>query len=248
MTFSTLMYHELRETNGFDPERPSRIDVKQDYADVLPPPLFVTVEQFAAQMAYLRREGYHTLTLQEVRQYYADGAPIPERSVLLTFDDCFQSVKAFALPLLRQFGFRAVAFAVTGWLHDEARPFDPDKSVCMAADELADMTDVFEFANHTHGMHKRYGPAASDLLQANDESIAADLNTCNDHPVIGARDVFAYPFGLFDDRNVALLRQSGFKLAFTTESGLNDRDDDPLRLRRNVVPYFMDLDRFKGIL
>lgn len=248
MTYSVLMYHELREARDFNPERPSPIDVKQSYTDVLPSMLFVTVEQFTEQMAYLREQNYYTLSLEEIREHYATGKPLPERSVLLTFDDCFQSVRTYALPVLRQYGLHAVAFVVTGWLHDQARPFDPDKSVCMASSELADMSDVFEFANHTNSMHRRYGPEASDLLLSDNAALAADLKQCNAHPVIQAGDVFAYPFGLYDARNMDVLRQAGFKLAFTTEPGRNALDSDPLRLRRNVVPYVMDMERFKQIL
>lgn len=248
MTFATLMYHELREASGFDPERPSPIDVKQNYADVLPAPLFVTVERFAGQMAFLHEQGYHTLTLQEVRRYYEDGQPLPERSVLLTFDDCFQSVKAYAWPILKQYGFRATAFAVTGWLHDEPRPFDPSRSACLAASELAAMTDVFEFANHTDLMHRRSGPRSSDLTALSDEELEADLMRCNSHPCIQAQDVFAYPFGLYEERNQSVLKRLGFKLAFTAEPGRNGRDSDPLLLRRYAVPYTMDLERFAHLV
>ena len=44
MRFSTLMYHEIRKKEEFNPEHPSTIDVKQDYHDTLPSPLFVTLD------------------------------------------------------------------------------------------------------------------------------------------------------------------------------------------------------------
>ena len=70
MGFSTLMYHEIRKKEDFHPEVPSSIDVGQDYDDILPSPLFVTLEHFEEQMSYLQKQGYHALTLDEVKGYY----------------------------------------------------------------------------------------------------------------------------------------------------------------------------------
>lgn len=107
MSFSVLMYHEIRKEQEFNPEQPSHIDVMENYDDILPSPLFVTLEHFEEQMAYLHEQNYHTLTLAEAKDYYC-GKAIPEKSVLLTFDDCFQSVKEYAYPILKTYGFRAL--------------------------------------------------------------------------------------------------------------------------------------------
>ncbi len=248
MSFSTLMYHELRLSDEWKPEQPSPIDVRQSYEDALPLPLFATVEAFKKQMAYLQDKGYHTLTLDELKRHYGKGEPLPERSVLLTFDDCFQSLKRYAYPILKQHGFHAVSFVVSGWLHTEPKPFDPLKSACMAANELDDISDVFEFANHTHHFHQRTGPDSSSLTLKSDKEFRLDLIECNKLRQLNNRDVFAYPFGMYKSRNIEVLKQSGFKLAFTTEPGLNGSNTDPLQLKRNVVPYFMELDAFARIL
>lgn len=245
MAFSTLMYHEIRKKEEFNPEHPSSIDVGQDYNDILPAPLFVTLEHFEEQMSYLHEQGYHTLTLDEVKEYY-QGKSIPAKSVLLTFDDCFQSVKKYAYPILQKYNFHAVAFVVTSWLHDTAKDYNPEKSVCMTKDDLADISDVFEYANHTNSFHQRTNETTSMMMEASDETFAKDLDLCNDY--VPVKDVFAYPFGLFNERNVSLLKNKGFVLAFTTEIGHNNEQTDPLRLKRNAVPYFIELDTFKKMI
>lgn len=201
MSFSTLMYHEIRKEKEFNPESPSSIDVGQNYDDILPSPLFVTLEHFETQMSYLHEQNYHTLTLDEVKEYY-QGKPIPAKSVLLTFDDCFQSVKEYAYPLLKKYGFHAVAFVVTSWLHDTAKDYNPEKSICMTKEDLADISDVFEYANHTDSFHQRTNDTTSMMMEASDEQFSNNLNICNEY--VQVKDVFAYPFGLFNDRNVAL--------------------------------------------
>ena len=245
MAFSTLMYHEIRKEEEFHPEVPSSIDVGQDYDDILPSPLFVTLEHFEEQMSYLQEQGYHTLTLDEVKGYY-QGREIPEKSVLLTFDDCYQSIKKYAYPILKKYDFHAVAFVVTSWLHDTEKEYTPEKSVCMTKEDLAEISDVFEYANHTDAFHQRTNESTSTIMEASDEEFARDLDLCNEF--VQVKDVFAYPFGLFNDRNVSLLKKKGFALAFTSENGHNDQQTDPLRLKRNAIPYFIELDAFKKII
>ena len=143
MAFSTFMYHEIRKEEEFHPEVPSSIDVGQDYDDILPSPLFVrTLEHFKEQMSYLKEQGYHTLTLDEVKGHY-NGAEIPEKSILLTFDDCYQSIKKYAYPILKKYDFHAVAFVVSDWLHATVKEYNPKKSVCMTKEDLVDISDVF---------------------------------------------------------------------------------------------------------
>jgi peptidoglycan/xylan/chitin deacetylase (PgdA/CDA1 family) len=242
------MYHEIRENAFFDPKHPSSIDVKQGYVDILPAPLFVTLEHFEDQMAYLRNNNYYTLTLEEVKDYYYHNRELPEKSVLLTFDDCYQSIKKYAYPILRKYQFHAVAFVVTNWLHELPRIFNPEKSVCMAESELADISDIFEFANHTDSFHKRSDTATSLLMLTSDEDFAADLDLCNENNMIQAKDVFAYPFGLYEERNITLLKNKGFRLAFTSRNGQNDNNTDPLLLNRNAIPYFIEMEDFKKII
>ena len=84
------------------------------------------------------------------------------------------------------------------------------------------------------------------MMEASDEEFAKDLELCNDF--VQVKDVFAYPFGLYNERNVNLLKEKGFTLAFTTITGKNDRDTDPFYLKRNAIPYFVELDAFKKII
>ncbi|GEM_PF-6800887 len=110
------------------------------------------------------------------------------------------------------------------------------------------MTDVFEYANHTDSFHRRSDEATSIIMSASDGEFFDDLNTCNEKDIIGTKDVFAYPFGLYNGRNVSLLREKGYSLAFTSEDGLNDEKTDPLLLKRNAIPYFIDMEAFRQII
>ena len=248
MSFATLVYHEIRESTMFHPDLSHPIEVKQDYEDNLPAPLFVTLENFTIQMEYLYENQYHTLTLEELRNYYYNQGTLPAKSVLLTFDDCYQSIAQYAYPLLKKYGFHGVAFVVTGWLNNETSVFQPDKSVCLTQKDLEEMKDVFEYANHSDLFHTRSSAQTSRMMEASNLEFSKDLDQCNSNPIIQARDTFAYPFGLYNEQNAAVLKEKGFRLAFTTKGGLNNRDCDPLFLNRTVIPYFMDLAAFQNTL
>jgi hypothetical protein len=85
-------------------------------------------------------------------------------------------------------------------------------------------------------------------MEASDLEFSRDLDHCNSNSIIEARDTFAYPFGLYNGQNAAVLKEKGFRLAFTTKGGLNNRDCDPLFLNRTVIPYFMDITAFQNTL
>lgn len=247
MSYSVLLYHEIREREMLRPGQASEIEVAQAYQDQLPAPLFNTLEQFIEQMAYLAENNYHTLTLSQLERYHYDNAKLPEKSVLLTFDDCYQSIGRYVYPILQQHGFRATVFVVTGWLNAKSQPFTPERSVCMTQEELSKMTDVFEYANHTHAFHTRENMTTTRMMTASDLELVEDLSRCNESTIVQAKHVFAYPFGLYAERNLSLLREMGFRLAFTSESGRNDSKTDPLLLRRNVIPYMMDMETFRHV-
>lgn len=233
MGFHVLMYHEFRKKGEFDPETASPSSAAQDYKDALPPVLFSYLDDFEEQMAYLKAEGYHTLTLQEVRDYYEKDAAIPEKSVLLTFDDAFQSLHRYAYPILKKHQFQATCFVVLGWLYPEKMSFDPSRSIVMSKSELEEMRDVFELGNHTANFHRRYPDGTADIQRASLEELKEDLEQCGNY--VDHADIFAYPFGIYDSKVVERLSELGIQYAFTTESGENTRQTNRLELYRHTA-------------
>jgi biofilm PGA synthesis lipoprotein PgaB len=75
----------------------------------------VTPAAFAAQMRMLHDSGWHTLTAAQF-EAWLHGAPLPPRSLLLTFDDGARGVYRYADPVLRHYGMHGIAFIITGWV------------------------------------------------------------------------------------------------------------------------------------
>lgn len=118
----------------------------------------------------------------------------------------------------------------------------------MTVEDLKEMSDIFEYANHTDEFHTRIKDGVSIITEVTDEEFSRDLDKCNDNEIIEVKDVFAYPFGFYIKRNAELLKRKGFKLAFTSDDGINEKNTDPMYLKRNAIPYFIDMEAFKKII
>lgn len=246
VSFNVLMYHEFREQGDFDVTKPSTISVTQNYQDALPTVLFSYVDDFKIQMDYLKSEGYHTLTLQEIKNFYEKGTELPEKSVLVTVDDAFQSVYKYAYPILKKLQFHAVGFVVLGWLSQEKKAFDPTASIVMSKQELEEMKDVFEFANHTTDLHVRHLDGTTEMQTASLQELKKDLAACGEY--VTYPDVFAYPFGIYTAEDTKRLAEANINYAFTTDPGINTKNTSLLELHRDTVTLGCTLEEFKAII
>lgn len=82
-------------------------------------PTEVSPEKFRAQMELLKAEGYQAITLEEVKAFYVDGKPLPEKAILLTFDHSRKSSYFDARRVLQKLGWRAIMFVWTKPILDE---------------------------------------------------------------------------------------------------------------------------------
>ena len=243
--FKVLMYHEIIKKEDFKYAEYKGIKVQQGYKDALPPVLFSYLKNFEEQMKYLQDEGYVTISLKDVTDFYYNNKALPERAVLLTFDDMYKSVLLYAYPILKKYGFHAVGFVVADWLFTEEQGYATDQSVCLSKEELEQMKDVFEYANHTKALHTRNN--GQGALQSTDRaSFLCDIKACEG--AVDTKYVFAYPFGIYTDKNIEWLKEAGFLIAFTSEEGMNTKSTDPFKLYRNGVLLDSDPERFKAML
>ncbi|MBU5592164.1 polysaccharide deacetylase family protein [Clostridium sp. MSJ-4] len=243
--FHVLMYHEIIKKEDFNTNNNSVIKVNQQYEDILPKPLFVFLEEFEKQMDYLHKSGYVTLKLHQIIEFFYKNKPLPEKSVLITFDDMYKSSLIYAYPILKKYGFSAVGFVVLDWLFNEEKSYSKTESVCLSKGELDKMKDVFQYANHSKALHTRKDGVTA--LQTIDKgSFIDDVKGCENF--VEVKNIYAYPFGVFKEEVVHWLKELGFLLAFTTEGGRNDINTNPLMLHRNAVVLQCTLEQFKTIL
>lgn len=110
---------------------------------------------FAEQMQYLRDRGHVPVSLALLERVRRGEATLPERAVLLTFDDGLKSFATQALPVLEKYGFPAVLGVVTAWADGKNLPADYRDKV-MGWDELRRVarSPLVEIVSHTDNLHQ----------------------------------------------------------------------------------------------
>ncbi len=133
-------------------------DVVQRYEDTLADPSAVTVDTLVSHLSWLHAQGYETVSLAQWRT----GENIPDKPLLLTFDDGFASFQRYVLPLLEMFGYRAVLAPVTGWIDAPAGQSVPygdllrPRTDFLTWDTLREIqaSGLVDIASHTHALHR----------------------------------------------------------------------------------------------
>ena len=193
-------------------------------------PWAVSIQQFRDQLDFLASEGYETPTMAEL--VAAPAKKWPGRTAVITFDDGYADNLA-ACEELQKRGMRATWFIVSGsvgqpphWPED-GRP----TGRMLNADELREMqASGMEIGSHTVS-HMR-------LTELDDAQLTQELTLSKGtlEALLGnAVGSFAYPYGDWDARCAAAVKQAGYTAACTTCTGWALRDNDPYRLRRLTV-------------
>jgi peptidoglycan/xylan/chitin deacetylase (PgdA/CDA1 family) len=207
-------------------------------------PFTVTPETFEAQLRYLCENGYHTLT---TTQFITAEGKLPQKPVILTFDDGFEDFHSVALPLLKQYGCTATLYMTTGEIGGTSRWLAADGEGDRPIMNWSQITDIM--ANGVEiGAHTVSHPPLDmlPLAQARDE-IAQSKQTLEQHletPITS----FAYPFG-YNSRAVReMVRDAGFSSACAVRYAMSSPDDNPFALARHIVRRDTDIRQFASIL
>ena len=188
---------------------------------------------FERQIRWLARHGYTGIRPSDWIAWLHEGQALPEKPILLTFDDAFADLCNHALPTLERHGFGAGVFVVTQFV-GKTNAWDADKGwqplPCMTAQQIQEWsTRGIEFGAHTR-THR-------DLTALSCEEIAQEMTGSQRELMsIVGRPVrsFAYPYGEVNDaaRTAGL---GSFDISFTCDGGLNTLRTDPSLLRRTSV-------------
>lgn len=133
---------------------------------------------FRRHLQWLSERGWRTLSTEEFSFYMRAGKVFPSRSFVITFDDGYESVSSVALGMLKEFGYRAIAFISTGLLqHDEdavEAPSGREPSCFMSWSQARELqsSGVIDLQSHTHS-HQRFSSWSLP-------EISADLTTATD--------------------------------------------------------------------
>jgi len=210
-----------------------------------PSKMVVSAAQFEAQLAWLAQNNYQVLRLSELEDFLAARQPLPERSVVITIDDGYESTYHQAFPALKKYGFPATLFVYTDFIG--ARDG-------LSWDELAEMSKsgIIDIQAHS----KTHRNLADKGSKETDAGYRASIESEVQHPMsllnrrLAAAGVkvrhFAYPFGDANALVLEAMKRHGYDLGVTVNPGGNPFFADPLMLRRTMIFGDHDLDDFKA--
>jgi peptidoglycan/xylan/chitin deacetylase (PgdA/CDA1 family) len=252
-TFATVRMEVQTELAGSDSTRPC-VPVLM-YHHILPQDeitglfkdnnVVVSLEQFKRDIQVLKDSGYETISLRQLNDFVRDGAEIPAKSVVITFDDGYLSNKVYAMPVLQEAGYTAVIFALTGWMEEYPQTFCADALQYLSWPEIKEMRRVFQFASHTDNMHSLSWNGKGSMTAVPKEDAAADLQR-SVHKLQGTV-YFSYPYGHYSEKTRDVLLKQGIELAFTVNPVSVYRGDDPMALGRWDMYQYSLTDILPGI-
>ena len=177
-------------------------------ADVYRRDLTISPEAFRAQLDYLSEAGYHPVTLTDVYLYLTEGMPLPEKPIVLTFDDGYRDAYEVVFPTLLEYGFTGTFFVLATPAH-----YRWDQYVTW--EQLAEMSAA--------GMDiQAHGRDHVDLRNRSYDFLVYQIlgiqEAIEHHTGIKPR-FFCYPSGARDADVIAVLKSAGYWGAVTTDYG-----------------------------
>ncbi len=218
-----LMYHQVLKTPG------------------LLGAYVVSPEELENDFKYLKEKGYTAVSAQEVIDFVDNGVALPEKPIMITFDDGQLSFYEYVLPLLEEYDLCAVLSVVGSYT--DVYTENQDRHVAYAYLNWQDLCHLEEsgrvdLGNHTYNLHQNGKRRGS--MQRKGESDAeyqamlkADLQKMQAVMAEHGLKVplcYTYPFGFISKSSRVVIEEVGFRMSLGCAEGVNLLYGDPLCL------------------
>lgn len=210
---AVLMYHDVTE-------KPSV------YFDV-------SLADFRRQLKELKAAGAHVIPIQDLYEHLRSGKQLPERPVVLTFDDCYLGQYEVAYPLLKEYGYPATFFVHTSVVGIKTGKDHMTWEQLRALDKEGLISIQCHTVTHP-----------DDLRKCSDTQLAKELNESKRvlEEKLGHRVPFlAYPVGNADARVARVAREAGYDMAFTMGPGWAASPEDAFFVPRFLPRYLPEI-------
>lgn len=197
------------------------ISIPPPDADAIRLDLSVTPQAFDEQMAFLVSNGYRTVRVSDVAEHLLSGAPLPEKPIVLTFDDGYADAYEAAFPILKKYGMTATFYVIAQFTEDQRPGY-------ATWDQLREMAKAgMEIGSHSIDhldLRGRSTAFLTDQIKRSKQIIESRLGI--------TVKTFSYPSGKYDAITIAVLRANGYLGAVTEIQGLQQTTNDIFELRR----------------
>jgi peptidoglycan/xylan/chitin deacetylase (PgdA/CDA1 family) len=185
----------------------------------------VTRDDFKAQMKYLKENGYNVITLDQLLDFLDYKEQIPEKSVVITFDDGWRSIYNIAFPIMKEYGFPATLFIYTDFI---------------GGGKAISWKQVKKLSENGFDIQCKTKTHRNLATKKKKESFKEYFKSLGRY--------LAYPYGKTNNLVIAMLKKHGFRAAFTVERESNPFFVDNYRIHRSPIYGKFDVKKFKKIL
>lgn len=219
-----------------------------------------TLKQFEADLIAYKEAGFNTITYQDLIHFVYDGVDLPDKPLLITFDDGYLSNYETVFPLLKKHEMKAV-ISIIGWSvgldydANRQRAINPHFTWEQASEMIA--SGLVEIQNHSFNMHDVLTDtdARQGVLQMPDEEPFDYINNfMNDFSEMNSMvlenlgvnlTIFTYPYGFYNAHTEGMIEQMHYKGTVTVDEGINLISRDPsslFKLKRINAASWMTID------
>ncbi len=194
---------------------------------------------FEKDLKYLKDNGYQTVVMQDLIDYVHGGRELPQKPVILTFDDGYFNNFSYAFPLLQKYNSKAV-LSIIGYYTDlyTKTPDENPSYSHVTWDNVKEMMNsgLVELQNHSYNLHttdkgrngskKKKGESTEQYKTVLTEDLGK-LQTAFKSNTGYTPSTFTYPFGSVSNASFDIIKEMGFKASLSCESGMNTITRDP---------------------
>ncbi len=208
----------------------------------------VSPELFAEHMAYLHQHRYTPITVtQYVSAQYHGGDSLPERPVILTFDDGFADFYTEAFPLLKQYDFKATLYVTTGYVEGTSTWLQREREMTRPMLTWNQLREI-SLSGIECGGHSHTHPQLDTLTQYEAEREIVQSKRILESQLGDKVSTFAYPFGYYTDSVRRQVQKAGYMSACAIKHAMSSETTDPFALARQMVRPETSVDILAGLL
>ena len=206
------------------------------------------IEDFEQQLKYLYDNGYRTINYKTLNKWLNGEIYLDNKNFIITIDDANVSSYYLAMPIIEKYDFDAIIFVIVGRTELVSNEYDASNPSFIGEDLIHDIK-----TNHKSielGSHSTYLHSTIDGLNPKDaltfEQIRDDLLYSKNFL---ETDIFAYPFGMYNDKYLQAVNDAGFLLAFTfNPSGRVKIGTDRYQVPRININSQVNFEEFKKLV
>jgi len=194
---------------------------------------YVPVAIFEEEIKWLYDHHYQTITVAQLADLILHGGQLPQRPVVITFDDGDEDVVTNALPIMQKYGFIGTSYLIVGWINAPGY---------VTSDQVASLHNAgWEIGSHTM--------SHIDLTQTDqvDYEVRNSKNTLNGDYGLDVKTL-AYPFGLINSDVVNRTSRAGYVAAVGLGTSVTQGPGDLFYLSRMEVRQEYSMDQFIAML